>query len=48
MISLVLCLFSIYPAACLEGRTMEDRKLDRQDALVLALGWLTALLVTLL
>jgi len=27
---------------------MEDRKLDRQDALVLALGWLTALLVTLL
>jgi len=27
---------------------MEDRGLDRQDALVLALGWLTALLATLL
>jgi hypothetical protein len=46
--SLVLCLFTVYPASCSEGRTMEDRKLDRQDALVLALGWLTALLVTLL
>jgi hypothetical protein len=26
---------------------MEDRKLDRQDAVVLALGWLAALWITL-
>jgi hypothetical protein len=26
--------------------TMHDRRFDRQDALVLAVGWFTALLVT--
>ena len=34
--------------AILRETAMKDRALDRQDALVLTLGWFTLLLVTLL
>jgi hypothetical protein len=41
-------LFPIYHCAeRVGGKAMDERRFDRQDALVLALGWFTALLVTL-